>query len=204
LTQLSKISVDGARPVRPNTQSLKAKPRLERQVPVAMSDYWLVDKKGLVTIFGIPYSHQHIARLEKAGKFPPSGCNSVLVGRLVLLGGRGLDRLPSSLTTTSDAPWKGAAPGVATGGFSISRHVVSCRGQPRHVASRRGPPVSGWRRPRRPQHDIALVASISAYSTSLRPNLICWSRRQDSKKAECGDHLAVDAARNSENTMEES
>ena len=36
-----------------------------------MSDYRLVDKKGLKTIYGIPYSHQHIARLEKAGKFPP-------------------------------------------------------------------------------------------------------------------------------------
>lgn len=35
-----------------------------------MSDYRLVDKKGLKTIYGIPYSHQHIARLEKAGKFP--------------------------------------------------------------------------------------------------------------------------------------
>jgi prophage regulatory protein len=35
-----------------------------------MSDFRLVDKKGLKTIYGIPYSHQHIARLEKAGKFP--------------------------------------------------------------------------------------------------------------------------------------
>ena len=35
-----------------------------------MSDYRLVNKKGLKTIYGIPYSHQHIARLEKAGKFP--------------------------------------------------------------------------------------------------------------------------------------
>ena len=35
-----------------------------------MSDYRLVDKKGLKTIYGIPYSHQHIARLEKVGKFP--------------------------------------------------------------------------------------------------------------------------------------
>ena len=35
-----------------------------------MSDFRLVDKKGLKTIYGIPYSHQHIARLEKVGKFP--------------------------------------------------------------------------------------------------------------------------------------
>ena len=35
-----------------------------------MTDYRLVDKKGLKTIYGIPYSYQHIARLEKAGKFP--------------------------------------------------------------------------------------------------------------------------------------
>jgi prophage regulatory protein len=37
---------------------------------VAMSDYRLVDKKGLKTIYGIPYCSQHIARLEKAGEFP--------------------------------------------------------------------------------------------------------------------------------------
>ena len=35
-----------------------------------MSDYKLVDKKGLKTIYGIPYCAQHIARLEKAGRFP--------------------------------------------------------------------------------------------------------------------------------------
>lgn len=35
-----------------------------------MFDYRLVDKKGLKTVYGIPYSHQHVARLEKAGKFP--------------------------------------------------------------------------------------------------------------------------------------
>ena len=35
-----------------------------------MTDFRLVDKKGLKTIYGIPYSPQHIARLEKAGKFP--------------------------------------------------------------------------------------------------------------------------------------
>ena len=35
-----------------------------------MSDFRLVDKKGLKTVYGIPYSHQHVARLEKAGKFP--------------------------------------------------------------------------------------------------------------------------------------
>jgi len=35
-----------------------------------MSDYRLVDKKGLKTIYGIPYCPQHIARLEKAGLFP--------------------------------------------------------------------------------------------------------------------------------------
>lgn len=35
-----------------------------------MSDYRLVDKKGLRTIYGIPYCSQHVARLEKAGLFP--------------------------------------------------------------------------------------------------------------------------------------
>ena len=35
-----------------------------------MTDFRLVDKKGLKTIYGIPYTPQHIARLEKAGKFP--------------------------------------------------------------------------------------------------------------------------------------
>lgn len=35
-----------------------------------MSDFRLVDKKGLKTIYGIPYSHQQIARREKAGTFP--------------------------------------------------------------------------------------------------------------------------------------
>ncbi len=30
----------------------------------------LVTKKQLVVDYGIPYSPQHIARLEKAGKFP--------------------------------------------------------------------------------------------------------------------------------------
>lgn len=35
-----------------------------------MTDYRLVDKKGLKRTYGIPYSHQHIARLEKDGKFP--------------------------------------------------------------------------------------------------------------------------------------
>jgi prophage regulatory protein len=35
-----------------------------------MTDFRLVDKKGLKTVYGIPYSQQHIARLEKAGQFP--------------------------------------------------------------------------------------------------------------------------------------
>ena len=35
-----------------------------------MSDFRLVDKKGLKTIYGIPYCSQHIARLEKEGEFP--------------------------------------------------------------------------------------------------------------------------------------
>ncbi|MEZ5844834.1 MAG: AlpA family phage regulatory protein [Hyphomicrobiaceae bacterium] len=35
-----------------------------------MTDFRLVDKKGLKTLYGIPYSPQHIARLERAGKFP--------------------------------------------------------------------------------------------------------------------------------------
>jgi prophage regulatory protein len=30
----------------------------------------IVSKKELKTVCGIPYSHQHIARLEKVGKFP--------------------------------------------------------------------------------------------------------------------------------------
>jgi hypothetical protein len=42
-----------------------------------MSDYRLVDKKGLKTTYGIPYSHQHIARLEKAGS--SAGYDSVSV-----------------------------------------------------------------------------------------------------------------------------
>ena len=37
---------------------------------VAMTDFRLVDKKGLKTIDGIPYCSQHIARLENAGVFP--------------------------------------------------------------------------------------------------------------------------------------
>ena len=35
-----------------------------------MSDFRLVDKKGLKMIYGIPYCSQHIARLEKDGLFP--------------------------------------------------------------------------------------------------------------------------------------
>lgn len=30
----------------------------------------LVSRKELRSVFGIPYCHQHIARLEKAGEFP--------------------------------------------------------------------------------------------------------------------------------------
>ena len=30
----------------------------------------LVSKKELRTVYGVPYSFQHIARLEKAGQFP--------------------------------------------------------------------------------------------------------------------------------------
>ena len=33
-------------------------------------DRLLVSKKELKTLLGIPYSSQHIARLEKAGQFP--------------------------------------------------------------------------------------------------------------------------------------
>ena len=58
-----------------------------------MSDYRLVDKKGLKTIYGIPYSHQHIARLEKAGKFPRRIQLGACQSRVVLLCGRSLDRL---------------------------------------------------------------------------------------------------------------
>lgn len=32
----------------------------------------LVSRKELCSVFGIPYCHQHIARLEKAGEFPKS------------------------------------------------------------------------------------------------------------------------------------
>ena len=35
-----------------------------------MSDFRLVDKKGLKAIYGVPYCPQHIARLEKEGLFP--------------------------------------------------------------------------------------------------------------------------------------
>ncbi len=35
-----------------------------------MTEKRLVSKKELKTVFGVPYSFQHIARLEKAGKFP--------------------------------------------------------------------------------------------------------------------------------------
>ena len=35
-----------------------------------MSQKKLVSKKELKTVCGIPYSPQHIARLEKAGDFP--------------------------------------------------------------------------------------------------------------------------------------
>lgn len=35
-----------------------------------MSSHQLVSKKELRTVLGIPYSVAHIARLEKAGKFP--------------------------------------------------------------------------------------------------------------------------------------
>ena len=57
-----------------------------------MTDFRLVDKKGLKTIYGIPYSHQHIARLEKAGKFPRDTTWCLQSG-VALLGGRSLDRL---------------------------------------------------------------------------------------------------------------
>lgn len=35
-----------------------------------MTDKRLVSKKELKTVLGVPYSFQHIARLEKAGHFP--------------------------------------------------------------------------------------------------------------------------------------
>ena len=35
-----------------------------------MSDLKLVTKKELRSVYGVPYSPQHIARLELAGKFP--------------------------------------------------------------------------------------------------------------------------------------
>ena len=35
-----------------------------------MSDLKLVTKKELKAVYGIPYSPQHIARLELVGKFP--------------------------------------------------------------------------------------------------------------------------------------
>jgi prophage regulatory protein len=35
-----------------------------------MTDHRLVDKKGLKTIYGIPYCPQYLLILEKAGKFP--------------------------------------------------------------------------------------------------------------------------------------
>jgi prophage regulatory protein len=36
----------------------------------SMSDFRLVDKKGLKAIYGIPYCPQYIAVLEKQGRFP--------------------------------------------------------------------------------------------------------------------------------------
>ena len=33
-------------------------------------DMQLVSKKELRSVFGIPYSFQHVGRLEKAGQFP--------------------------------------------------------------------------------------------------------------------------------------
>ena len=39
-------------------------------VGVSMSDLKLVTKKELRAVYGVPYSPQHIARLEAAGKFP--------------------------------------------------------------------------------------------------------------------------------------
>jgi prophage regulatory protein len=35
-----------------------------------MSNIKLVSKKELRSVYGIPYSFQHIARLEQAGRFP--------------------------------------------------------------------------------------------------------------------------------------
>ena len=35
-----------------------------------MQNQKLVSKKELRSVYGIPYSFQHIARLEKAGQFP--------------------------------------------------------------------------------------------------------------------------------------
>lgn len=86
-----------------------------------MTDYRLVDKKGLKTIYGIRYSHQHIARLERPGSFL-AGSNSVSVGS------PGIARTwkPGSvrathLTTRATPPSKGAPPEQLPGAFLCAR-----------------------------------------------------------------------------------
>ena len=54
-------------------------------------DRRLVSKKELSSL-GIPYSFQHIARLEKAGQFPPAGTAWPLSCRVELRGGLSVDR----------------------------------------------------------------------------------------------------------------
>ncbi len=88
-----------------------------------MSDFRLVDKKGLKTIYGIPYCSQHIARLEKAGKFPRRIQLGALQSGVVLLGGRSLDRLAGQTLTTTATPPEKERPRSSYRGFCFARHV---------------------------------------------------------------------------------
>ena len=93
-----------------------------------MTDFRLVDKKGLKTIYGIPYCSQYIAVLEKAGKFP----------KRVRLGACRVAWYCSeieawiasrpSLTTTKRRLLPRSGPRLATGGnsFSVRREVSRC------------------------------------------------------------------------------
>lgn len=44
--------------------------QLNRRIQMQKSPLRLVTKKELKTIYNVPYSFQHLARLEKDGKFP--------------------------------------------------------------------------------------------------------------------------------------
>lgn len=52
----------------------------------------LVSKKELRTVYGVPYSFAHIARLEMEDQFPKKGTARHLQGGVVVRRGVGLDR----------------------------------------------------------------------------------------------------------------